>query len=208
VKHAWPRRRPAPTPPATPEQDVPAPDDRDAFLKAVADAAPLRPLDRVVHPPPEVPPVPVQTLLDEHEALADTLSGDIPYELHLETGEALVFTRDGIGRDVLRKLRRGHWVVQSQLDLHGLRSDEARLALGLFLADCRGAGLRCVRIVHGKGLRSRNREPVLKGKVARWLASRDEVLAYCEARPADGGGGALVVLLRSPLRSSRPSGSG
>jgi DNA-nicking Smr family endonuclease len=94
-------------------------------------------------------------------------------------------------------LRGGHWVVQSELDLHGLRVDEAREALARFLAEVRRRGDRCVRIIHGKGLRSRNREPVLKSKVRGWLRQRDEVLAFVEARPIAGGSGAVVVLLKA-----------
>ena len=98
---------------------------------------------------------------------------------------------------VLRKLRSGVWVMQDQLDLHGLRVDEARACWRNSSALRTARGLRCVRVIHGKGWGSKNREPVLKRKVAGWLAQRDEVLAYCEARPADGGGGAVVVLLQA-----------
>jgi DNA-nicking Smr family endonuclease len=87
-------------------------------------------------------------------------------------------------------------VIQDQLDLHGHRVDEARLALGQFVREAWRRGLRCVRVIHGKGLGSKDREPVLKSRVRRWLAQRDEVLAFCQARPAEGGAGALVVLLR------------
>jgi DNA-nicking Smr family endonuclease len=92
--------------------------------------------------------------------------------------------------------RRGHWAIQDAIDLHGLTSPEARTLLAEFLASCVRRGLRCVRIIHGKGLRSKNREPVLKRKVAHWLMQRDEVLAYCQARRTEGGGGAVVVLLK------------
>ena len=97
---------------------------------------------------------------------------------------------------MLGKLRRGHWKVQAELDLHGHDSDEAHDALADFLVDARASGMRCVRVIHGKGLTSPNREPVLKGKVRRWLARWDDVLAYCEAPPHAGGGGAVMVLLR------------
>jgi DNA-nicking Smr family endonuclease len=115
----------------------------------------------------------------------------------VEHEDAQVFLRPGLPRGVLRKLRGGHWVVQSELDLHGLRVDEAREALARFLAEVRRRGDRCVRIIHGKGLRSRNREPVLKSKVRGWLRQRDEVLAFVEARPIAGGSGAVVVLLKA-----------
>jgi len=87
-------------------------------------------------------------------------------------------------------------VIQSQLDLHGLDRHQAREALADFLASCVKRGVRCVRVIHGKGLGSKNREPVLKTKVKHWLTQREEVLAYCQARPVDGGSGALVVLLK------------
>jgi DNA-nicking Smr family endonuclease len=98
---------------------------------------------------------------------------------------------------VIRKLRRSHWVVQDEIDLHGLTGDEAALHTAAFLADCAKRGLRCLRIVHGKGLGSRNREPVLKGRIRKLLARRSEVLAYAEPHAADGGSGAVIVLLES-----------
>jgi DNA-nicking Smr family endonuclease len=94
-------------------------------------------------------------------------------------------------------------VLQDQLDLHGLTVVEARELLIMFLNECRRHDARCVRIIHGKGLRSKNREPVLRNKVASWLMQRDEVLAFCQARRADGGSGAVVVLLKAARRPSR-----
>ena len=91
-------------------------------------------------------------------------------------------------------------MIQDELDLHGLTSIEARALLVEFLNDCRRSGARCVRVIHGKGLRSKNREPILKTKVANWLIQRDEVLAFCQARQADGGGGAVIVLLKAGSR--------
>ena len=103
--------------------------------------------------------------------------------------------REGIGRDVLRKLRRGHWVIQDELDLHGMNREQAAVAVAEFLRRCLRRGLRCARIVHGKGLGSRNREPVLKGLLRKWLL-REEVAAYCQAPAAEGGSGAVLVLLK------------
>ena len=140
-------------------------------------------------------PVAEQRLRDERETLAESLSDFDPWESGFETGEELNFVRDGVRRDALRKLRRGHWVIQDELDLHGLTSAEARPLVAQFLNQSRRAGLRCVRVIHGKGLRSKNREPVLKRKVAVWLAQREEVLAFCQARATEGGGGAVVILL-------------
>jgi DNA-nicking Smr family endonuclease len=109
----------------------------------------------------------------------------------------LSYAREGIGPDVVRKLRRGNWIIQGQLDLHGLRTDEARDALGEFLRTSVKRGLRCVRVIHGKGLGSVNKTPVLKNKVRNWLVQKEEVIAFCQARAADGGAGALIVLLQA-----------
>jgi DNA-nicking Smr family endonuclease len=173
-------------------------EDRDLFREAVRDAVPLPPSNRR-NPArvPQVPPVAIQSLLDEHDALAESTAGRLDPDVALETGEEASYVQAGVSRQVLRKLRRGHWVVQAELDLHGMRTPEAHLALTEFLGACLRRAHRCVRIVHGKGLGSVNREPVLKGKVRNWLARRADVLAFCQAPPAQGGGGALLVLLRA-----------
>ena len=173
------------------------PDDVQLFRSSVADATPLPRPARVEHERPRPRPIPAQRLRDDREALADSLSDHIPWDAGLETGEELSYARNGIGAQTLRRLRRGHWVIQDELDLHGLASAEARELLVEFLNHCLRRGLRCVRIIHGKGLRSPNREPVLKRKVASWLMQRQEILAFCQARRADGGGGAVVVLLKA-----------
>jgi DNA-nicking Smr family endonuclease len=133
---------------------------------------------------------------DEAAALAESISDAFDVESLLETDDALSFRRRGIGIDVVRKLRRGVWVLQDEIDLHGLRSDAARERVADFVRDSARAGLRCIRVVHGKGLGSPGREPVLKAKVKSWLVQRSEVLAFTHARPADGGHGALIVLLK------------
>jgi DNA-nicking Smr family endonuclease len=89
------------------------------------------------------------------------------------------------------------WVIQAQIDLHGLRSDDARTQLSAFFRDASRLGFRCVKVIHGKGNGSPGRQPVLKGKVRSWLAQKNEVLAFTQARASDGGHGALLVLLRS-----------
>jgi DNA-nicking Smr family endonuclease len=175
----------------------PAEDDLALFRAEVHDVAPLPPPARVLHPPRRQQPLPYQRIAEERAALADSLSPLPAWELGLETGEELVYLRSGIPQQVLKNLRRGHWVIQDELDLHGLTSVEARALLVDCLAAWISRGLRCVRIIHGKGLRSRNREPVLKRKVAAWLMQRDQVLAFCQARQADGGGGAMIVLLKA-----------
>mgnify|MGYP000461607250 FL=1 len=168
----------------------------DLFLAAVKNARPLN-TNRIHHEPSKPKPIPQQFIRDEKQALRDSLSdGYIPaYEL--ESGEELLYLREGQSPSVLSKLRRGHWVVQANLDLHGLISDEARIQVGEFLAGCKKRGIRCVRIVHGKGLGSRNREPILKHKVRNWLIQKDEVIAYAQARATDGGSGAVIVLLKA-----------
>jgi DNA-nicking Smr family endonuclease len=167
------------------------------FRDAVRGATPLESSARVEPKAKAPPPVPVQSLLDGHDALVESLAGPISWDQSMETGNEPSYLRSGLARDVLRKLRRGHWVVQDVVDLHGLNRQEARSSLAEFLAACLKRGLRCVRVVHGKGLRSPGREPVLKGKVQQWLARRNEVLAFCEAPKNQGGGGALLVLLKA-----------
>jgi DNA-nicking Smr family endonuclease len=174
------------------------PEDETAlFRDAVRDATPLDSSARAGSKTEPPPPVPVQSLLDGHDALVESLTGALTWDHSIETGEEPSFLRTGLGGDVLRKLRRGHWVVQDIVDLHGLNRQEARLLLAEFLGGCLKRGLRCVRVVHGKGLRSPGREPVLKGKVQQWLVQRDEVLAFCEAPKNQGGSGALLVLLKA-----------
>ncbi len=172
------------------------PDDLSLFREAVKDAKPLK-HERVLLRPPPPKPIPHQFIRDEKQALRDSLSDDYIPAYELESGEELLYLREGHSPDILRKLRRAHWAVQAQLDLHGMLVDEARLQTAEFLNQCRKRGLRCVRIIHGKGLGSRNREPVLKNKLRSWLMQRDEVIAYCQARQADGGSGAVIVLLKS-----------
>ncbi len=113
----------------------------------------------------------------------------------MEAGEELVYLRENLSRDVLRKLRRGHWVVQDSVDLHGLTRQPAAGLLAEFLAACVRRGLRCIRVVHGKGLGSPNRESVLRGMMSPWLSRRSEVLAFCQAPANLGGSGATLVLL-------------
>jgi len=172
-------------------------DDVSLFRSSMADVTPLGREEKVEHERLLPRPIPTQRLLDDRETLRDSLSDHPLWDPATETGDELSYARNGIGMQTLRKLRRGHWVTQAELDLHGLTVAEARELLVEFLNLCVRRGLRCVRIIHGKGLRSKNREPVLKQKVGRWLMQRDEILAFCQARRADGGGGAVVVLLKA-----------
>lgn len=172
-------------------------EEADIFRNSIGQVAPLRNNQKATILPQPPLPIARQHIADEQAALMESLSDEFTFDTLLDTDENLSFTRPGVGSDVLSKLRRGHWVIQNQLDLHGLRRDEAREALGEFLRQARRRGQRCVRIIHGKGLGSVNKEPVLKQKVRNWLAQKDEVIAFCQAQPADGGSGALVVLLQS-----------
>lgn len=168
----------------------------DLFLAEVKNARPLN-VDRIHHEPIKPKPIPQQFIRDEQQALHDSLSDHYIPAHELEIGEELLYLREGQSPSVLSKLRRGEWVIQASLDLHGLISDEARIQIAEFIAGCKKRGIRCVRIVHGKGLGSRNREPVLKHKVRNWLIQKDEVIAYAQARQSDGGSGAVVVLLKA-----------
>ena len=179
-----------------------APEDSELLRAALADVKPLAPANRASLIRPKPLPIAVQRQRDEQEALQDTLSDNPAWEQGLETGEELLFRRDGLSQEHIRKLRRGHWKIQDHLDLHGLIATEARTLTAAFLARAIRSGLRCVRIVHGKGLSSPNREPVLKKKLSGWLAQREEVLAYCQAPQNEGGGGAVLVL----LRAAKPGG--
>ena len=138
---------------------------------------------------------PRQRIADERQALLQTMSDDFDVDSLLETDETLSFRRPQISINVVNKLRRGPWSLQGQIDLHGLRRDQAREALGNFVQDSVRRGLRCVRVVHGKGNGSPGREPVLKAKVRGWLVQKQEVLVFVQARASDGGSGALMVLL-------------
>ncbi len=168
----------------------------DEFRKAVADVRPLKPVRRAAPARKAAPPIPRQTLRDERAALRESIERPVTPDDALETGEELAYVREGLSRLVLRRLRRGHWVVQDELDLHGLNRHEAAATVAEFLRSAAQRGRRCVRIVHGKGHGSKNREPVLKAKLGNWLTPRDEVLAFCQAPPHEGGGGALLVLIK------------
>lgn len=169
--------------------------ERRLFASSVGSVIPLR---REAAPPParpRPPAVPLQRLKDEARVVHEAISDDFDVESLLETDEGLAFRRRGISPAVVRKLRRGVWVIQAELDLHGLRREAAREAVATLIRDAARQGLRCVRIVHGKGIGSPGREPVLKAKVKTWLVQKKEVLAFTHARAADGGHGALIVLL-------------
>jgi DNA-nicking Smr family endonuclease len=172
-------------------------EDQNMFAMAVGKVKALPAKNQA--PLPKVLPAPLalQQQLDDQNALRETMSDEWDTSSLLEVDETLSFRRPGIGIDVTRKLRKGEWTVQAQVDLHNLRTDEAREALGGFVRESYKAGLRCVRVVHGKGLGSPGKVPVLKNKVHSWLIQKNQVLAFVQATPAMGGAGALVVLLQS-----------
>jgi DNA-nicking Smr family endonuclease len=131
---------------------------------------------------------------DRHAVLLESLHSDAG-DPDLAGGDELVYHRPGVQASVLKKLRRGQYRVQAEIDLHGLTVAEAKQALREFLANALDRQLRCVRIIHGKGLRSGHRGPVLKGVVSSVLRRVGPVVAYVSARQVDGGTGAVYVLL-------------
>jgi DNA-nicking Smr family endonuclease len=169
--------------------------ERGVFERSVGPVQPLRDRGRAEVARARPAPLPRQRERDEQAALRSTLSDAFDAETLLDTDGELSFRRPQIAPDVLRRLRRGQWAIQAQIDLHGLRRDEARDALAAFVRDAAQRGLRCVRVVHGKGHGSPGKAPVLKAKVRGWLVQKESVIAFVQARAADGGHGALVVLL-------------
>lgn len=165
------------------------------FALAVGPVHGLKAAPRADTGRPRPPPEPVQRERDERAALQEALSDEVDIETLLLTDDGLSFRRPGVGLDVTARLRRGHWSIQHQIDLHGLRRDEAREALAAFIREAMRRGLRCVRVIHGKGHGSPGRQPVLKARVQRWLAQCDEVVAFTQASAPQGGAGALIVLL-------------
>jgi DNA-nicking Smr family endonuclease len=173
--------------------------ERDLFVRAAGEVKPLRPHARVHLAPELPPPVAVQQLLDEQRVLREAISDKFDATTLLDVDDALSFRRPGIGLDVTRRLRKGDWSIQGEIDLHGLRREEAREALADFIREAHKRGWRCVRVVHGKGLGSPGKTPVLKGRVQSWLVQKSEVLAFVQARGDEGGAGAVVVLLKPGL---------
>ena len=164
------------------------PEDAALFRAAVGEVKPLPEQNRVKpHKPPRKflprspsPPSPIPDLL------SDFAPENTPDE----------FLRNGLSRMTLRKLRRGNWPVQDHLDLHGNTGDAARKLLQEFLHEAAQRGLRCVLVIHGKGINSRGGEAVLRKLTRHWLTQRPDVLAYCDALPGDGGSGAVLMLLK------------
>ncbi|MBQ5942170.1 MULTISPECIES: Smr/MutS family protein [unclassified Massilia] len=176
------------------------------FRSAMQDVKKMPESNRYVHRPVYVAPnkaaQSARPLTPEEETeavLRESLSDQFDVEGLLDEDPTLSYAQDGVGPDVVRKLRKRHWPVQDELDLHGMNRDEARDALTDFLHRANKRGVRCVRVIHGIGYGSPKGEPVLRGIVHSWLVQKSEVIAFCVAGKTDGGHGALIVLLRPAL---------
>lgn len=172
-------------------------DPATLFRQVVGAARPVDTRNRIELERPSPAPAPVKREADERAALDESLAAPLSFEDRLDMGDEAAFLRTGLPRRVLTDLRRGRWVLQGEIDLHGLTRDEARGALARFLAASLQQGLRCIRVIHGKGLGSPGRVSILKQLSRGWLAQREEILAFCQAGPHDGGSGALLVLMRA-----------
>ena len=170
-------------------------DDGELFRRLMGGARPLGVEHRAPVDKPRPPPRARFRREDERSVLAEILDGDID-EIETGAGEALRFHRASVGRRTMRKLARGNYAVQGEIDLHGMTVPEAKARLREFVSESVRRGHTCVRIVHGKGLGSGERGPVLKGKVNNWLRRWKEVLAFVSTRQVHGGTGAVYVLLR------------
>lgn len=170
-------------------------DDADLFRRAMSDAKPLKTEQRADDPPSKPKPRARFARADERAALKESLHADID-ELEHDNADFLRFHRPSVGKRTMRKLAKGNFSVQDEIDLHGMTQDEARHYLHDFITRCAASGRTCVRVVHGKGLGSGHGGPVLKRSVNRWLRRWDPVLAFVSTPRVDGGTGAVYVLLK------------
>lgn len=178
---------------------IPEPTDDELFrAEMVADKViPIKTYSRAKLLKPLPKPVATKRLADEASVPSELLNDTSGWEGDIEMGDLITFLRNGIPREVIRKLKRGQWAVQATLDLHGHTTATAREELAQFMAVARHRGIRCIRIIHGRGTRSPGGIPLIRNKVRLSLSQRDEVLAFCDAAPGDGGPGAVLVLLKS-----------
>lgn len=169
-------------------------DDSRLFREAIGE---VRRLEPTTAAPARAPRAPHPHMLDADEAAVPSESLTLQFDpAWMEVGEELSYLHQGYPPRLLRQLKRGHFSVQDDLDLHHMNLVAAQASIVTFLAETKRHGRRCVRIVHGKGLRSRAAGPVLKGLTDRLLRHRDDVIAFASARPAQGGTGAVIVLLK------------
>ncbi|MDY0071565.1 MAG: Smr/MutS family protein [Thauera sp.] len=178
-------------------------DPASLFQQLATGTRQLRPDGRAELAAPLPAPLPIQREQDERAALLEAMSTPISIEDRLDMGDEASFLRPGLPRRILTDLRRGRWSLQGELDLHGLVRDEARTAIALFIQQGLQQGWRCVRVIHGKGHGSPGKQSILKQLSRSWLAQREEILAFCQASPRDGGSGALYVLLRAAQAGRR-----
>ena len=173
-------------------------DETSIFRKAVQGVEPLPAADKVVHSRKLPQPIIKRALRDRVSTLDSSFSdqNNLP---EMEAGDEHSFLRSGVSRKTLKQLRRGQGKINARLDLHGLTRDEALQELEEFLSTCNKRGFRYVQIIHGKGLNSENREPILKTMVWSRLTQHNYVLAFCQAGPSDGGSGAVLVLLKTSM---------
>ncbi len=170
-------------------------DEDTEFRRAMSGAKPLKRSERVLHAKPKPRAKDHFARADERAVLAESLEDDLDV-IEQDSGGALRFQRQHVGRRTMRKLARGGYSVQDEIDLHGMTLAEAKPRLADFIDYSATQGKLCVRVVHGKGLGSGERGPVLKNAVNRWLRNWDSVLAFVSTRQVDGGTGALYVLLQ------------
>jgi len=170
--------------------------DKKAFARAMRGVRRLEYEERASHRRPR-PARAAMTRNARHEVLRESLMGsdDLPDALE-QLGEEVSYRRPSLPERTFRQLRRGRFRIEDETDLHGLTAVQAQMQLRVFIVESAARGLGCVRVIHGKGLRSGPRGPVLKTYVQRWLARWEEVLAFVSARARDGGSGAVYVLLR------------
>ena len=193
-------KRPAPSPPPPPPPPARAASDDDLWASATSGVERLEPGPGRAGPPPPAPPPAAfwHPDLDAIRALEALVSGDAPFDL-ADTDEFIEGRVPGLDVGIVRRLRRGEFAVQGHIDLHGMTREEAKSAVDAFLKKERSAGKRCVLLVHGRGLHSKDQVPILKDALKHWLATARfgrHVLAFATARPVDGGAGAIYVLLR------------
>lgn len=166
------------------------------FAELMTDVKVLANSDTVIHDIPKPRPVPVQSARDEKKVMQELLVSPESFE-EIQPGDSLSYMQPGIQKHVFRKLKRGQYSIEAELDLHGLTRDQAQQQLNTFISDVRNRGMRCIRIIHGKGYGSSNQGPVIKPLVNQWLRKKTDILAFCSARPVDGGTGAVYVLIKS-----------